>query len=114
MIQFFLSEAVWLVFKAFTLVADAPQVLRNALSREWPIAAGKIEKGEVWPVQGRNKEMFRGRLKYTYEVDGQLCVGMDKQDFNDEQTASDYVESRKGVAAEVKYKPRKPGRSLLM
>jgi hypothetical protein len=114
MIQFFFSEAVWLLFKALASVAVAPQVLRDALSRDWPIASGKIENGEIWAVQGRNKEMFRSRLKYTYEVDGRLWVGMDKQDFNDEQTASDYIESRKGMAAEVKYYPRKPERSLLM
>ena len=114
MIQSIFSEAMWLVFKAFASVAVSPQGLRDALSRNWPIAAGKIEDGEVWTVQGRNKEMFRSRLKYTYEADGQLWVGTDKQDFDAEETASDYIESRKGMAAEVKYDPRKPERSLLM
>jgi hypothetical protein len=86
--------------------------LRTIVSRNWPTVQGTIEGGDVWVV-GAQRKSFRTKLKYTYSVNDQSWSGTDTQDFYDEQTASDYVESRRGASAEVRYNPRKPQHSIL-
>lgn len=88
--------------------------LRNILSRNWPVVDGTIDGGDVFPVQGRSGTMFRARVKYSYQIAGQFYTGTLSEDFYEASAASDFVESRKGAAAQVKYSPRHPRFSILL
>jgi len=88
--------------------------LRTILSRNWPTVDGRIEEGEVYPVGARNRTIFRARLQYSYQVNGQYHRGNSSEDFYNEEDASEFVESRKGVAAQIKYSPKRPQFSILL
>jgi hypothetical protein len=88
--------------------------LRNILSRNWSVVDGTIDGGDVVPVQGRSGTMFRATVEYSYQIAGQVYTGTLSEDFLEEGAASDFVESRKGVAAQVKYSPRHPRFSILL
>lgn len=113
MIKLFGLMAIVAVFATVAWFSFWPWWLRNVGSKNWPTASGTIAGGDISVVGAANK-MFRCTLTYSYEVNGQIWAGRDVQDFYDEQTASDYAESRKGVSAEVRYNPRKPKSSVLL
>lgn len=114
MIKFCIFTAILVVFVVVASFSFWPWWLRNVKSRNWPTASGTITGGEMYAVQGRSGKMFRCTLTSSYEVNGEFWAGRYAQDFYDEQTASDYAESRKGVSAEVRYNPRKPKSSVLL
>ena len=113
MMKLLIFAAIVAGFATVAWLSLWPWWLRNVKSKNWPTASGTITGGDVEAFQAEGAKMFRCTLTYSYEVNGEFWAGSDAQDFYDEQTAMDYVESRKGVAAEVRYNPRKPKSSVL-
>jgi len=114
MIEIIAFLALALTIVVIAIRTAPPPWLRDGLSRNWPTAEGTIEGGDVYAVGAAGRKSFRTKLKYAYRVNDQVWAGTDTQDFDDEETASDYVKSRRGVAAQLKYNPRKPQRSFLL
>lgn len=112
--QFLVAIVVGVIFIIVASFAISPRWLRERLSRNWPVAPATVEGTEVFTVQGRTGRMFRCTLQYSYRVDGQSFGGRDTQDFDDNESASDYAESRKGVVVQVRFNPRKPKNSVLI
>lgn len=88
--------------------------LRTILSKNWPTTDAQIEGGETYPVQGRGGTIFRAKLHYSYQVNGQCHRGNAYEDFYNEEDASEFVDSRRGAAGQVKYSPRRPQFSILL
>lgn len=91
-----------------------PQWIRNLSSDTWPTALGTIENGTVSVIHSGRGEVALCTLNYSYSIDGTYYGGSYLQQFSDEQAAYDYIGSKTGKAAQVKYNPRKPGASVLM
>jgi len=114
MIKFLFFAAFFVVCLTIAAFTFWPWWLRNVRSKSWPTASGTITGGDIYAVGRTGNKAFRCTLSYSFQVNGESWAGRDTQDFYDEQTASDYAESRKGVSAEVRYNPRKPKSSVLL
>jgi hypothetical protein len=105
--------AVVLLFWLFAWVKLRPQWLRSLLSANWPVAFGTIEDGNVSVVRSERGELAVCTLNYSYSVEGSYYGGNYLQRFSDEQAAYDYISSKRGKSAQVRYNPRNPQTSVL-
>ncbi len=105
------------VFSVFWVIASLklwPQWLRKRTSGNWPAAMGTIEGGEVSALRSSKGEVATCNLNYSYRINGEYYGGVYSQQFFDEQAAYDFIDSRKGKAAQIKYNPHEPGISVLI
>jgi len=103
-----LAVAIWAVFEV-----SRRFVVRRA--EGWPEVPGTIESGEVsgirsWPEW---RSSFSACVNYSYRVEDNWFAGQVKRRFSDEQKAWDFVDQLRGRSILVRYKPRKPEKSVI-
>jgi hypothetical protein len=111
--RFVFPLAVFLLIWLFAWAKLRPQWFRRLFSANWPITPGTIENGTVSVIRGERGEVAVCTLNYSYCVEGSYYGGSYLQQFSDEQAAYDYISSKAGKSAQVRYNPRDPQSSVL-
>jgi hypothetical protein len=99
-------------FLAFTFRTVATS-LRSRQAQSWPTANGSVVSCDVKTYHGRFSDYAIGELGYSYEVNGEYYSGYFKPQYNDEQAAWTFVDSRKNIPVGVRYKQGDPQTSVL-
>lgn len=100
------AAAVFVVVWFIASLKLWPQRLRKFTSSSWSTALATIEGGDVSRLQSSHGGVATCTLNYSYQVNGDYYGGTHSQQFFDEQAAYDFIDSRKGKAAQIKYNPR--------
>jgi hypothetical protein len=77
---------------------------REIGTESWPRADGTITSGDVRVIHGWVIDYALGRLDYSYRVHGEYYSGHLVRQFADEQSAWDFVDSRRDQPVLVRYK----------
>ena len=106
-----------LAVMAFSLLAFTFRTvvtsMRDRRAQNWPAAKGSIVSCDVNTYHGRFSDYAVGVLGYAYEVNGEYYSGYFSRQYNDEQTAWTFVDSRKYLPVVVRYKKSDPQTSVL-
>jgi len=70
----------------------------------WPRASGSITAGNVKVIHGWVVDYALGQLDYSYRVAGEYYAGSITRQYPDEQSAWNYVDSRRNKSVVVRYK----------
>jgi Protein of unknown function (DUF3592) len=109
-----------LVVGALALRVIIPQIghhLRVLRSGRWPIAHGRVQKGEILhsgPTNYLRYVPYRALLGYAYEVAGREYSGLFVLAAEDAQTAEKLQKKLNGTEVKVQYDPKNPEISFLV
>jgi uncharacterized protein DUF3592 len=87
--------------------------MRDRRAQNWPAAKGNVVSCDVKTYHGRFSDYAVGVLGYSYEVNGEYYSGYFERQYNDEQTAWTFVDSRRNLPVVVRYKANNPQTSVL-
>ena len=79
----------------------------------WPRADGSITGGGVKVIHGWILDYAVGHLDYSYRVSGEYYAGGITRQYADEQAAWEFVDTRRGRNAMIRYRDDKPQISVL-
>ena len=99
-------------FLAFTFRTVATS-MRDRRAQTWPAARGSVVSCDVKTYHGRFSDYAVGVLGYSCEVNGEYYSGYFRRQYNDEQTAWTFVDSRRDTPVVVRYKASDPETSVL-
>lgn len=111
-----------LITLALVVIVGAALVIRGVawsrvkelLARSWLMCQGTVEFGNVEERHTRYKNLYVGRLDYSYSVNGEYYSGFYEKIFVWESGANRFVDAMKKQAVFVRYKPNHPERSALL
>jgi|ERR1041385_915809 len=114
----YLSEYVFglalLIFSMATAVTrKIMRWTRDTRAEHWTVITGTVTTADVSAFHGRMSDLAVGRLGYSYNVNGDYYSGYFTRQFNDEQRAWSFVDARKNSQVLIRYKPNRPGTSVL-
>jgi hypothetical protein len=105
---------ILLVVAALVIRGLAWNQVKGLLARGWPTCQGTVEFGSVEERHTRYKNLYVGRIDYSYSVNGEYYSGWHERLFVWEGSANRFVEAMKKQMVFIRYKPERPERSVLL
>lgn len=88
--------------------------VKGLLARGWLTCQGTVEFGSVEERSTRYKNLYIGRIDYSYSVNGEYYSGYLERVFIWEGSANRFVEGMKNQMVFVRYQLERPERSALL
>lgn len=105
---------VLIVGAALIIRGVAWHQVKSLLARGWLTCQGIVESGSVEERRTHYKNLYIGRIAYSYSVNGEYYSGFFEKMFVWESAANRFVDGLKKQMVFVRYKPGHPERSALL
>ena len=109
-----LTAIILIAIIALTIRGLAWNHVKALLARGWLTQQGTVEFGSVEERRTRYKNIYIGRIDYSYSVNGEYYSGYLERLFLRERSADRFVSTMKGQMVFVRSNPNHPERSALL